>query len=72
MTREQYLIFRNAFVEKRMSQPAWADELKHFGNEAQEAMDTILNAVCLAMCKKIPEGLNKDHEAIAKIKLVPL
>lgn len=55
-----------------MSQPAWADELKHFGNEAQEAMDTILNAVCLAMCKKIPEGLNKDHEAIAKIKLVPL
>jgi hypothetical protein len=48
MNREQYIKFRYMFIECRMHHPVWST------NSNQKAMDLILNAITLIMCKKVP------------------
>lgn len=64
LTREQYLHFRNEFVEQRNHNESWARA------KNQKAIDLLLNSVCMAMCKRIPEELGIDAAINNKVKMV--
>ena len=55
LTREQYIKFRYFFVERMMDHPVWVK------NTNEVAMNLLLGAICLVICKKVPTdiGVNK-------------
>lgn len=67
MKQDQYIKFRYLFVEKRMNNELFV------ANRNEQAMDLLLNALCLIMCKKVPAeiGVNKVESLALKIKLLP-
>lgn len=68
LTRDQYLQFKHAFVEKCMYNNLFVQ------NKDQRVMQAILNVLCMIICKRIPDGVvNFPVDGLArKVKLVPL
>ena len=64
MTKEQYIKFRNAFVEERMYKQEFIK------NANRKAMDNILNAICMIICKKLPNEISTPPTLHMKVKLV--
>jgi hypothetical protein len=64
MSKEQFLRFRNLFVEERMCNPIMIH------NTNGKAMDLLLGIVCLIMCKKMPSEVPVSATLHTKIKLV--
>jgi len=66
LSREQYLKFRYFFVERRMDHPVWVK------NSRAKVMESLLNAVCMIFCKKVPTdiGVNKIDQLHNKVKLL--
>jgi len=66
MTKEKYVLFRYHFVEERMYNPTWC------ANKNKQAMELLLSALVLILCKKVPsecdvKRIDKLHE---KVKLI--
>jgi hypothetical protein len=68
LTKEQYLQFKNAFVDKCMYNNVYME------NTDQKAIQMILNVICMLLCKRLPEGIVpfKTDDLVKKIKLLPL
>lgn len=68
LTREQYLLFKNVFVDKCMYHNVFSN------NKDQKAIQMILNVICMLLCKRLPEGVVnfKTDDLTKKIKLLPL
>lgn len=61
MTKEQYLKFRYYFIEQRAFNPSW------IANKNEVAMDLVLGALTIILCKKVPtecdlKKIEKLHE----------
>lgn len=65
LSSEQYVLFRHAFVEERL----YDETLMQ--NEGYRAIELVLNAICMIVCKKVPSELSsiKLDSLISKIKL---
>lgn len=68
LNKDQYLQFRHVFVNQCMYHSVWQK------NKDQAAIQSILNVICMIICKRIPEGVVAFNTAdlSKKIKLVPL
>lgn len=66
LTREQYLLFRNAFIEGLNEEESWRVA------KNPNVLEKMLNAVVLAMCYKVPMELQVGCELCARINLAPL
>ena len=66
MTKEQYLHFRNLFINKRAYNTLW------LANHDAKAMELLLSCLVLILCKKIPSELNlaKVENLHTKVKLL--
>lgn len=66
MTKEQYLKFRYHFIEKRAYNPIWSV------NTNAKAMELLLTALALILCKKVPTeiGLVKMDNLHTKVKML--
>jgi hypothetical protein len=66
MSKEQYLQFRNVFINKRAYNKLW------LANHDSKAMELLLNCFVLILCKKIPSELNlaKVDSLHTKVKLL--
>lgn len=64
MTKEQYVRFRNLFVEERLNNAVY---LK---NTNSRAMELLLNTICMIICKKIPIEIPVSATLHTKVKLV--
>jgi len=51
LNMEQYLQFRNAFIEERMFNDVFR------ANKGNRAMDLILTGLCLIICNRLPKGV---------------
>jgi hypothetical protein len=67
MNKEQYLKFRHHFIDQRMYNPVL------MANKNDQAMDLLLNCLCLIMCKKVPTdlGVNKADQLHLRVKMFP-
>lgn len=65
LDREQYLQFRNAFIEDLNEEESWKCAKK------RNVLEQMLNAVVLAMCYKVPMELNVSCDMCARINLCP-
>jgi hypothetical protein len=59
MTKEQYVQFRYHFVEEHMYNKTWCE------NTNKKAMELLLSALVLILCKKVP--VECDIKNIAKL-----
>jgi len=61
------LKFRYHFIEKRAHNPTLMK------NRNEKAMDLMLSAICLIMCKKVPSELNinKVDQLHLRVKMLP-
>ena len=68
LNKDQYMQFRCVFVEECNYHDVFVK------NEDQKAIRMLLSAICMIMCKKVPEGVVtfKIDELHKKIKLLPL
>ena len=65
MQKEQYLQFRNLFIDERLHKEEWIK------NRNANAMELLLRAFCLIMCKKLPTEVHAPANLHAKIHLSP-
>jgi len=65
LTKDQYLKFRNMFIDERL----YKDEFTH--NKNAGAMELLLRTFCLIMCKKLPSEISFPPNLHTKIHLVP-
>ena len=64
MTKEQYIRFRNVFVEERMFKPEFIK------NTNRKVMDLILSIICMIICKKLPAEISVPATLNTKVKLI--
>lgn len=65
MNKEQYLQFRNLFIDERLHKQEWTD------NRNAPAMELLLRAFCLVMCKKLPAEFHPPTNLHVRIHLSP-
>lgn len=67
LSKEQWIKFRYHFIEERMKHPLWIE------NNNKKAMELILSALALIICKKIPAELaiSKIDNLHNKVRLLP-
>lgn len=66
LNKEQYIKFRYIFVENRMHNQLWVD------NKNDKAMQLLLNAFALVVCKKVPSeiGVKQIDSLHNKVKIL--
>lgn len=69
LTKEHYYQFRHVFIEERMHNALW----KQNDSDNHKVMDTILNALCLIVTKRVPQDANipKIDQLHHKVRLLP-
>lgn len=65
MNKEQYLRFRNLFIDERLYKVEYRE------NKQDSAMELLLRTFCLVMCKKLPTDVTFPPSLHSKIHLVP-
>jgi hypothetical protein len=64
LTKEQYIRLRHLFCEERMKNPVWIE------NKNEQAMEMILAAFIMVMCKKLPADISCPPNLHTKIRLM--
>lgn len=67
LTKEQWIKFRYHFIENRMGNKLWNE------NKNDKAMELILGALALVLCKKVPTDIGAGNIATLhnKVKVLP-
>ena len=67
LSKEQWIKFRYHFIEERMKHPLWIE------NNNKKAMELILSALAMIICKKVPAELAipKIDNLHNKVRLLP-
>jgi len=67
LSKEHYIKFRHHFIEQKGYNKSW------MANKNEKAMDMLLSAFCLMMCKKVPTELElrKIEKLHERVRLLP-
>lgn len=65
MNKDQYLLFRNLFIEERLNKDEWIK------NRNSNAMEILLRTFCMVMCKKLPSEIQAPANLHIRIHVSP-